>query len=119
MGFWKSFFGGEENDPEEQKKNNEARNFDILKYDGVKAMHTHQMDYAVKCFREALKIKDDPRITHVGKYIRKYSIDELPQLVNVLKGEMSLVGPRPSLPREVRKFNDQRARATWWRPSPC
>ena len=60
MGFWKSFFGGEENNPEEQKKNNEARNFDILKYDGVKAMRTHQMDYAVKCFREALKIKDDP-----------------------------------------------------------
>lgn len=52
------------------------------------------------------KMKDDPRITRVGKFIRKTSIDELPQLFNVLKGEMSLVGPRPSLPKEVVKFDD-------------
>lgn len=50
------------------------------------------------------KIKHDPRITKVGKFIRKTSIDELPQLINILKGEMSLVGPRPSLPKEVVKF---------------
>lgn len=50
------------------------------------------------------KMKNDPRVTKVGKFIRKTSIDELPQLINVLKGEMSLVGPRPSLPKEVLKF---------------
>ena len=52
------------------------------------------------------KMKEDPRVTKVGKFIRKTSIDELPQIINILKGEMSLVGPRPSLPNEVKEFEE-------------
>lgn len=50
------------------------------------------------------KIKNDPRITRVGRFLRRYSIDEIPQLLNVLKGDMGLVGPRPALPMEVAMY---------------
>ena len=62
------------------------------------------------------KLKDDPRITKVGKFIRRYSIDELPQLFNVLRGEMSLVGPRPALENEVARYKQHVLRRLAVRP---
>src|SRR5579863_8220091 len=59
-------------------------------------------------FEQNFKLKTDPRVTPVGKVIRRLSLDELPQLFNVLKGEMSLVGPRMITPRELEKFADAR-----------
>lgn len=72
--------------------NAEAKLEELLKY--------NEMD------GPAFKIKDDPRITRVGRFIRRTSIDELPQLWNILRGEMSIVGPRPGIPREVEQYDD-------------
>ena len=64
----------------------------------------------------AFKMKDDPRITRFGKFIRRTSVDELPQLWNVLLGQMSMVGPRPPLPREVALYTDEQHRRLCVKP---
>lgn len=86
-----------------------GRTFDMYKFrsmvcnaEDLKASLLQQNEASGPVF----KIKSDPRITNIGKFIRKTSIDELPQLVNVLKGDMSIVGPRPALPDEVAQYTN-------------
>ena len=67
--------------------------------------YLEENEEARKEFKQYKKLKDDPRVTQVGKFIRKTSIDEFPQFINVLKGEMSLVGPRPYLEKEREDMN--------------
>ena len=62
------------------------------------------------------KISEDPRITPFGKFLRKTSMDELPQLVNILMGQMSLVGPRPPLPSEVQQYDSWQRRRLSMKP---
>lgn len=62
------------------------------------------------------KIKDDPRITRVGKILRKSGLDELPQLINIVKGDMSIIGPRPALPREVAQYDAYHAQRLYVQP---
>lgn len=57
-----------------------------------------------QAFRDSYKIKDDPRVTRLGQFLRKTSLDEIPQLINVLRGEMTLIGPRPIVPSELEKY---------------
>ncbi|MBF4175178.1 sugar transferase [Lactobacillus paracasei subsp. tolerans] len=86
-----------------------GKNFQMWKFRSMVAGADKMVDKLLKkndVEGAMFKIKDDPRITRVGRVIRKYSLDELPQLYNVLRADMSLVGPRPPLPREVVKYTD-------------
>lgn len=59
-------------------------------------------------FKENFKLKNDPRITKMGKFLRKTSLDELPQLINIIRGELSLIGPRPIVSRELEKYENNK-----------
>ncbi|WP_033571598.1 sugar transferase [Lacticaseibacillus rhamnosus] len=87
----------------------DGRRFQMWKFRSMVANADKMVDKLLKkndVEGAMFKIKDDPRITRVGRVLRKHSLDELPQLYNVLRGDMSLVGPRPPLPREVVKYTD-------------
>ncbi len=83
--------------------------FQIFKFRSM-GLDADQLLEDLKSLNEAtgplFKIRDDPRVTRVGRFLRRFSLDELPQLFNVIRGEMSLVGPRPPVPSEVAQYED-------------
>jgi exopolysaccharide biosynthesis polyprenyl glycosylphosphotransferase len=109
-----------------------GKRFDVFKFRSMQARFSvgeqfpdqrAALAYEQKLIRErgikegpVYKIKDDPRVTRVGRFLRRTSVDELPQLFNVLKGDMSLVGPRPHQPREVAKYERHHRRVLIVRP---
>lgn len=67
-------------------------------------------------YKRTYKLKDDPRITRVGKFLRRTSLDELPQIINVLKGELSIVGPRPIIEEELQKYGNKKEKLVSVKP---
>ena len=93
----------------QQRSGLNGASFTIYKFRTM-ATNAEQLKHELAAMNEmsgpVFKVTDDPRVTRVGKWLRKWSLDELPQLLNILKGEMSLVGPRPLPVDEVKRFND-------------
>jgi exopolysaccharide biosynthesis polyprenyl glycosylphosphotransferase len=93
----------------QQRVGKDGRPFRMIKFRSMRQDADRQLE-ALRAQNEAtgplFKMKNDPRITRVGRVLRRLSLDELPQLFNVLKGEMSLVGPRPPIPAEVEEYED-------------
>ncbi len=79
-------------------------------YENADEMIKEFTEEQMKEWKENFKLKDDPRITKVGKFLRKTSLDELPQIVNIIKGELSIVGPRPVIDEELEKYGENKAK---------
>ena len=90
------------------KRISQRQEFDLYKFRSMiknaEELKKNLMEYNERKDGPLFKMKNDPRITRIGRFLRKYRIDELPQLFNVLRGEMSLVGPRPHQPDEIEKY---------------
>jgi exopolysaccharide biosynthesis polyprenyl glycosylphosphotransferase len=96
-----------------------GRRFNVYKFrsmvDGAEKMRA-DLEHLNEADGPVFKIADDPRVTVVGKWLRRLSLDELPQLWNILKGEMSFIGPRPPRPEEVEKYESWQRRRLRMRP---
>ena len=103
----------------QQRVGRNERTFWMLKFRTMVTTAEDQLE-ALRSSNEAaglmFKLREDPRVTRVGKFLRKYSLDEFPQLWNVIVGEMSLVGPRPPLPREVEAYESHVHRRLYIKP---
>lgn len=82
------------------------RNFTFYKFRTMRAGAEKEHEKYIKRFGVMFKLANDPRLTPIGKFLRRTSLDELPQFFNVLRGDMSLIGPRPPMPEEVRKYTN-------------
>lgn len=92
----------------QERVGKDGRNFRFYKFRTMVANADQLLDQLLdknEMTGPVFKIKNDPRITRIGRFLRRTSVDELPQLWNVLRGDMSLVGPRPPLPREVEQYS--------------
>ncbi len=96
-----------------QRLGYEGKPFDFYKYRSMYTGADTKLEAILlkntkkrKEWQKYCKLKDDPRLTTIGKFLRKHSLDELPQFINVLKGDLTLVGPRPYLPQELEKIQE-------------
>ncbi|WP_262425286.1 sugar transferase [Brachybacterium sp. Z12] len=106
----------------QQRVGRDGKHFEFLKFrtmiTDAEAVKVEMVERAVQDRGNTVmfKMRNDPRITAPGRFLRRFSLDELPQLWNVLRGDMSLVGPRPALPGEVERYDDDARRRLHVRP---
>jgi lipopolysaccharide/colanic/teichoic acid biosynthesis glycosyltransferase len=86
----------------------DGKKFNMLKFRTMRNENSDLSDEQSDEFRRNFKLSNDNRVTKLGYWLRRFSFDEIPQLINVLKGEMSLIGPRPKLPEEIDLYNNNR-----------